>query len=113
MAEKRTETTPDATEIVVRGIYFMFALVSAAGFVKFGWYSRLWSVDQIISEHTPAITGLRLVMAAATALIGLLRALEGPFYLDLLGLRVTGAAATLFSWLACVLGLAFSVRILW
>lgn len=111
--EKTLEARARTAEIWTRVLYGALALTSAAGLLSLAWYVRTRASGQVDAQHAPAVVGLPAVIAVATGLVSLLRALDGQFRLELPGLSVAGAAGALVGWLACVTGLALAVRILW
>jgi hypothetical protein len=67
----------------------------------------------IIERHGPALFGIPASAATAFILVALVRALDGPIALDLLGLKTEGAGATAIIWIAVFLAISLSFRALW
>lgn len=70
-------------------------------------------ITVLLNQHGPALIGVPVTMSAATILVGVARAIDGPLKLDLLGISVEGASASVVLWIGAVLAIAFSIRILW
>jgi holo-[acyl-carrier protein] synthase len=75
-------------------------------------FDALVSTDlaAIIDRHGPAVLGIPMASAAAIILVGLVRALDGPIALDMLGVKAEGAGATAIIWIAAFLAFSRSGR---
>jgi hypothetical protein len=67
----------------------------------------------LIRDHAPALLGLPVLVALATALVCGALALDNRSQLEILGLRADGAGATLLSWVLVFSALVAALRALW
>lgn len=76
-----------------------------------GMLTRDW--NELLQQHGPAVLGIPLATGVATVLVSALRALDGPFRVDFLGLKVEGAAALVAAWVLAFIAVAAMIRWLW
>jgi hypothetical protein len=69
--------------------------------------------DQIVDRHIRVVLGLPLAVTVAAALVAAVRAVEGCLVIEIPGIRVRGAGATLIAWLMCMTALVVALRLLW
>lgn len=97
--------------------YTCVAVASLIASVALGWNSicvlRGSQSPQALIDHAPALLGIPFAITAALALVCCARALDPQAHLDFLGLRVTGAVATIVCWIIVFAVLTIAIRALW
>lgn len=95
-------------------------LVSAAALAGAGYLARAGielasaaTTSPFVRDHAPAILGLSILAALATAVVCGARALEDRSNLELLGVRAEGAGAIVTGWTIVFAVLVFALRALW
>lgn len=68
---------------------------------------------QLITEHFAAVIGLPAAAIAASCVVFAFRQADGPIQLEVLGLRLKGAAGPVVLWTLCFLGIAIAIKMLW
>jgi len=103
-----------------RGTRIAWSAISIIGvgvLVLGGWRMRqvLSSYDpaSLLDRHGPAVIGIPLAVCVATIFVGVMRAIEGQFKLDFLGLKAEGAAASACLWIAAFAAISLVIRVLW
>lgn len=66
-----------------------------------------------VRDHAPAVLGLPILLALATAIVCGARALEPWSEIELLGLRAEGAGAAVLGWILVFSALVVALRALW
>lgn len=67
----------------------------------------------LVRDHAPALLGLPVLVALATAIICGARTLDTRARVEILGLRANGAGATILSWVLVFSALVIALRALW
>lgn len=99
---------------IVSGGVAVLALAASVYLAKAGLQvTATASVHPLIRDHSPALLGLPIVVALATAIVCGARALELRSDVELLGLRAEGAGAAVLSWVFVFSALATALRALW
>ena len=104
-------------------VFAWLVVVSTAsfGFLCIKWLVWVSAKDQglrevgghLFRDHFPAIVGLPAISVAAMFLVLILKVTEGPIEFEGLGFRLKGSAGEVVLWLACFLGMAAALRLLW
>lgn len=100
-----------------QAVYAGVAVASLTASIALGWKSFCVlggsQSPPALVDHAPALFGMPFAITAALALICCTRALDPQAHLDLLGLRVRGAAATIVCWIVVFAVLTIAIRALW
>ena len=67
----------------------------------------------LVRDHAPAVLGLPILVALATAIVCGARALEPRSRIEILGIRAEGAGAIMIGWAIVFALLAIALRALW
>lgn len=101
----------------VKGVYACVAVASLVASIALGW--KLLCVlgesksPQALVDHAPALFGMPFAITAALTLVCCARSLDPQAHIDLFGLRVRGAGATILCWIVVFAVLTIAIRALW
>jgi hypothetical protein len=68
---------------------------------------------RLVLAHGPAIVGIPAAAFLGLAIVAVARCIGGPATIQIMGLRVEGATATLLLWIAAFLACVLAIRALW
>ncbi|MEN6543666.1 hypothetical protein [Parvibaculum sp.] len=112
------ETTPQSTDRsagrLVNAAVALAALGGAGYLAKTGLDMANAATDlALLREHAPALLGLPVLAALATAIVCGARALDTRSQVEIIGLRADGAGAIILSWVLVFSALVVTLRALW
>jgi hypothetical protein len=89
----------------------IFAIAALSRVVYLAFAER--SFFDIAQKQLPAVVGVPLSAVASLFVVLVLRMSSGPIEIELRKLKFKGAAAPIVFWLACFLGIAGAIKMLW
>lgn len=111
------QDTPSNSEPLVRIVYGLFAIVGIAAIAVLARHVLLIlppsDLAIFVDRHGPAVVGIPVAMAVAFVLVGIVRAVEGPIRLEILGVKAGGAGAAALVWILAFCAVAMAIRALW
>lgn len=108
---------PSTSEPLVRIVYGLFAVAGIAAIIVLARYVLLTlptsDLATIIERHGPAVIGIPIAIAMAFILVGIVRAVEGPIRLEILGVKSGLAGAAALVWIVTFCAITVAIRALW
>jgi len=99
---------------ILSGVLSMAALGAAAYLANAGLdMATATTASALVRDHAPAVVGLPVLIALATAIVCGARALDPCLTVEFLGLRAQGGGATVLSWVLVFSSLVVALRALW
>ena len=109
--------TPSNSEPLVRIVYGLFAMVGIAAIAVLARHVLLIlppsDLAIVVERHGPAVVGIPMAVAVAFVLVGIVRAVEGPIRLEILGVKAGGDRAVALVWILAFCAVAMAIRALW
>lgn len=72
-----------------------------------------WPATNLLVQHFSAIVGLPAICVMSFAVVWSFRAISGPIEFEALGFKLRGASGPVILWIATLLALTVSLKLLW
>ena len=97
---------------IVLALDSIFIVSFFAWFTFSIWSDPTWLIE-LAKEHYPAVVGLPFAAIGALGVVILVEMTQGEIEFNALGFSFKGTAGQAILWLACFLGIALAMKMLW